>query len=204
MSNFFDTNFQANDFCLMCSPDGYYDLAIENGQFKQVYNFDTALLISIFGERRADASEVKLPQHRSGWWGNLILFDDGFEMGSKIWILNQKRLTQDVLNMAVAYAYECTEWLIQDRHVKDIFVTGSFTDDKYGLPSGITLQIDLTTWNDEVESKYYTLWNNTGRTDIIVDEIDRGLIAFVEEDGNTGVLLIDDETNEKLAISERE
>ncbi len=148
----------ANDFAIDRNENGIFDLVIEGGQFKTVYSFDTALKLIIFCDARADESEVPLPQNRRGWLGNAILRDDDFQMGSKLWLLEQERTTQNTLNKALDYVQKACDWLVDDIHVKSVEVTGTILNQ-----DGFRIGILFTTLDNKVESRYYDLWFNTGR-----------------------------------------
>lgn len=138
------------------SLGGLYDLNITDGQLDLVDNFDTALQMSVYCERRADASEVLPSYARRGWWGNVIATQIGFEIGSKIWILSQSRLTQDVLNKIAVYAREATAWLVQGGYLQKVDVNVEQTG-----TSSVRLNLTLYRFNSEVESIFFDLWNNT-------------------------------------------
>lgn len=134
-----------------------YDLQLnENGDFKLVQGFDTSLAVSLFGERRANASEVPTSEFRRGWWGNEVN-EAAFELGSKLWIvMQQPRKTSTNRKRAEAYAREGLQWLIDDGFVKDIKITSQFSE------TGILLEIKLLRDQDEVDTKYFELWENSG------------------------------------------
>lgn len=135
---------------------GLYDLNIVNGELELVNNFDTSLQMSVFCERRADGSEVLPPQNRRGWWGNTISNILGFEIGSKIWIYYQSRLDQTVLNRIVNAAQEATQWFVDEGYLDKVEVDGEVVGD--GI---VRLIFKLYRSPDEVESKSFTLWDNT-------------------------------------------
>lgn len=153
-------NAQGVDWLLDRDSEGVYDFVIENGQFKTINSFDTAFDMIIHCERRADASEVPLPQYRRGWFGNLLLNDGVFEIGSKLWLLQQERRTQETLNRAVDYVKQACQWLIDDGHLQDLTVSGRFIS-----KGGIGLDIKYITLDNITESKYYEMWKNTGKQD---------------------------------------
>ena len=134
---------------------GLFDLTInEDGDFTQTQGFDTALVMSLGCERRADASEVLRPELRRGWFGN-ELNDDGFQIGSKLWLLDQARLTQSTFNSAIDYAKKATEWMIDEFRLDDVKVSGLFTN------NGISLIINLERSNSVTESLSFELWEHT-------------------------------------------
>lgn len=137
---------------------GIFDISFINGDFETIDSFDTSLQVSLFTDARADASQVPRSELRRGWWGNQFSPGfPGFEIGSKLWLLNQARKTQDTLNNAIDFVRNSLQWLVTDNHAKGVNVSGVFTN------TGIGLTIIIDRGSSIVETKYYDLWNNTGQ-----------------------------------------
>lgn len=137
---------------------GVFDISVdETGDLTRVVGFDTNLQMSLFAERRAAPSEMPESSLRRGWWGNVTGDDLSFQIGSKLWTLEQVRNTPLVLNKAIDYARQAVQWLVDDGLLKDVKVTGEF------IENGIQLQLLLVRDQSNTESKYYSLWDNTGR-----------------------------------------
>ena len=116
--------------------------------------FDTSILYSIFGERRASSDEVVEPQRRRGWIGN----GPDFENGSKLWLYEQARLTRDILNRIEDEARKSLEWLVGEGFAVSIDnVTASVANGRVGL------NIEIRRSRDKVDRKFFELWENTGR-----------------------------------------
>lgn len=132
-----------------------YDISIDaEGDIVTDDFFDTSLLYSIFGERRADSSEVAEPQLRRGWIGN-----EGktFENGSKLWLYEQARLTRTNLNRIEDEARKSLQWLTDEGFVVSIDqVTATVKNGKVGLNIVISRSASL------VERRFFELWQNTG------------------------------------------
>lgn len=136
---------------------GKFYTSLSNGDFLTNNSFDTSLTISLFGDRRADPSEVPIVQNRRGWWGNAFNTDDiEFELGSKLWLLYQERATPATLNKAVSYAREALQWLVDDQHAQRINVSGVLSQ------NNIQLNIKIFRDSGVTETRYYDLWDNTG------------------------------------------
>lgn len=144
------------DIALIQDDLGNFDIAIDplTGDFVLVDGFETAIIMSLFCERRADESEVPVAELRRGWWGNET-GPEGFEIGSKLWLLYQARKTQTTLNDANDYANECLKWLVEDGHLVSINANSVFNE------NGITINIDFKRSNSATESRSYQLWENT-------------------------------------------
>lgn len=133
-----------------------YDLQLDqNGDIKTADFFDTSLLYSIFGERRAAADEIVEPRYRRGWIGNV---GTGFENGSKIWLFSQARVTRGNLNRLQDEARKSLQWLVDDGlavSIGDVIAT---------LSGGrVLLDITINRSRDKIERRLFTLWENTGR-----------------------------------------
>lgn len=147
------------DFKMVKQSDGIYDLEIDtDGDLKKVDSFDTAIFMSLLTEKRADISEQVVPELRRGWWGNESNDVIDYEIGAKLWLLDQARNIQDVANTGVTYALDCLQWLLDDNYLKDIIVTSTRT------VSNITLNIKLIRDDNKVERLFYELWENTTLT----------------------------------------
>ena len=116
--------------------------------------FDTSLLMSLFTERRAVSSEVPDPQLRRGWIGNEST--PGFEIGSKLWLFQQARLTRDTLNGIETAIVNGLQWLVDDELAINTNVSANVAN---GI---ITVQIIIDRTNSAVERRHFELWNNTG------------------------------------------
>ena len=135
---------------------GEFVMSLENGDFKTIDSFDTSITVALFGDERADSSEVPAVERRRGWWGNNFGDDPEFQLGSKLWLLNQSRRTQETLNKAVTIAQNALQWLVVEEHAKNIDVTGAFTD------NGIRLTIIIVRSSAVTETKFFDLWENSG------------------------------------------
>jgi phage gp46-like protein len=128
------------------------DFAID-GDFETVSGFETSLTLSIYTDQRAAANEVSIPERRRGWFGD-ELFED-FRHGSKLWLLDQARITFNTRNLAVTYTDNCLQWLIDDGYLKSVSTVGTITSTNITLNITGTFQLDnRNTWS-------YTLWTNT-------------------------------------------
>lgn len=72
----------------------------------------TAVLISLFTDRVANADDV-IPDGSNdprGWWA-----DAGkYPIGSRLWLLDRSKQTDEVLKRAKDYANEALKWLVDD------------------------------------------------------------------------------------------
>lgn len=74
---------------------------------------ETATLISLFSQGRA-GEEDKLPDKadtRRGWWGDTL---HEKPIGSKLWLLDRAKITDETRVAAEQYARDCLAWMVED------------------------------------------------------------------------------------------
>jgi len=141
---------------LLEKDNGFYDLAFDNGDLKSTQGFTSALLMSIFCERRATASEVADPSKRRGWWGNAFLGFTDFQIGSKLWLLSQARADQVTLNNSITFSSNAVEWFKEDKYIDKANVTADYDEQ-----NALLIFIQFLIGQDIVLNKGFRLWDNT-------------------------------------------
>lgn len=135
---------------------GYMDIAwAENGDLETKDSLDTAILMSIFDEARADESEVAIPQLRRGWVGNETT--EPFEQGSKQWLFEQERITGSTLIDLRDVIKSALNWMLEENIADNIIVDKPFL--KLGV---VCVNIRFTRGDSQPESRFYELWDRTG------------------------------------------
>lgn len=93
------------------------DLSTGNNDLVTDAGLETAVLISLFTDRRADDDD-ELPDpdnpDRRGWWGDLITDIPEDKIGSKLWLLERSKTTEQTLVDAERFIKESVQWLIDD------------------------------------------------------------------------------------------
>jgi phage gp46-like protein len=96
---------------------GEGDLVLQSfGGLETDSGLATAILISLFTDRRADDTD-ELPgdaDDRRGWWGDSVAEVPGDQIGSKLWLLERSKITTDSVRLARQYGEEALAWLIAD------------------------------------------------------------------------------------------
>lgn len=86
---------------------------------------ETAVFISLFTDRRAgEDDELPDPNYRGGWWAD-TLNDDGYEIGSRLYLLRRSKNVAETLRRARFYAVEALEWLKTDGQVLEVSASAS-------------------------------------------------------------------------------
>lgn len=110
------------DIALVYDPNvKAFDLAIAGGDLVVDSGLETAVLLSLYTDRRALAEDV-LPDDgtdRRGWWCDAY---SGRLQGSRLWLLSREKDLDRVLRRAEEYASEALDWLIEDGIAKAVDV----------------------------------------------------------------------------------
>jgi phage gp46-like protein len=73
-----------------------------------------AVLVSLFTWRRALPDDDLPGADRMGWWGDTWPTVRGDRIGSRLWLLSRSKLMNATPGLAVEYAREALQWLIDD------------------------------------------------------------------------------------------
>lgn len=98
------------------------DVALMSGLLAGEDGLETAVILSLFTDRRARPDDVLPNDNRSrrGWWGDLAparvdgAAVDNDRIGSRLWLLEREKQLPNVLVRAKDYAEESLAWLIED------------------------------------------------------------------------------------------
>ena len=145
------------DIAVEQKTNGLFDIKFENGEIVGTESFDTAINITIFEEKRADESEQPVNYLRRGWHGNLLSDVEGYEIGSKLWQSYQARANDDTNNKVVSDLFDANQWFVEDQFLDDVIITSTLLQDN------INPLIKYFRSQNEVDSRSFLLWENTGQ-----------------------------------------
>jgi phage gp46-like protein len=145
-----DTDLSEGDFVFTDN-----DLEAEDG-------LTTSVIISLFTDARAlDDDVLPDPQStdRRGWWGDTFPEIENDKTGSRLWLLEREKTTNETLSRAKQYAEEALAWMLEDSVVSKINVvaerTGSVTQPI------LALLVEIFRTNGEpILLKFQSLWEN--------------------------------------------
>lgn len=147
------------DAVLVRQDNGTYDIEIVDGDINTKDSFDTAIIVSVLSDRRANESEALLSERRRGWIGNE--YTPGFEIGSKLWLFEQSRLTRQTINQAADVVRDSLLWMVEE----GLAVTITNVRAEFLPPSspqiGADIIVEIERSNSKVEQRYFDFWPQT-------------------------------------------
>lgn len=130
-------------------------LQLAGGALAADHDIKTAVLISLFTDRRAEADDT-LPDaagSRRGWWGDAL---NARRIGSRLWLLGREKQLREVVLRALEYAEEALAWLVEEGIAKRVVVTAEIVQ-----PGWIGLSIRVERERAAPASyRYQFAWQN--------------------------------------------
>ena len=134
------------------------DISYSNGDLVVDDGLETAVLMSLFTDRRAEDDD-ELPDPNStdkrGWWGDLVSDINNDKIGSRQWLLERSKTIDEVLENIKLYAEEALQWMIDDDVVANIEIESERNGDK------LYYKVIIYKSDGEiVKMKFDSLWKN--------------------------------------------
>jgi phage gp46-like protein len=109
------------------------DYALDQLGLAEDDGLDTAVVLSLFTDRRAEPDDV-IPDgtdDRRGFWGDSFPIVEGDLEGSRLWLLNREKQLPEVMIDAKSYCEEALAWMVEDKVARSVTVT--VTNPKEGI-----------------------------------------------------------------------
>jgi phage gp46-like protein len=104
------------------------DLGISGGGLTMDPGLDTAVIISLFTDRRAEPDDPIDPLSPTGdlrGWAGDLLAEPGDRIGSRLWLLRRAKMTDETISLVKAYAEEALQWLVDDGVATQVVCTAT-------------------------------------------------------------------------------
>lgn len=101
------------------------DYALEKLGLSEDDGLDTAVVISLFTDRRAEPGDV-IPDGTDdvrGTWLDSFPVQEGDLMGSRLWLLDREKQLPEVMAKAKEYCEEALQWMVDDGVARSVTVT---------------------------------------------------------------------------------
>tara|TARA_R110000782_G_scaffold79108_3_gene157290 strand:+ start:49 stop:495 length:447 start_codon:yes stop_codon:yes gene_type:complete len=133
---------------------GKWHLDTENGDLTKTDSLDTAVYISLFGEKRASVSQVGEPTLRKGHFSNEFSNVEGYQKGCLFWLYtSQAPLTDRTLTLINDSVKNGLQWMVEDKIITK--VKSSVTK----VSNGVNVKVELINDFDK-DSIYFDLFVN--------------------------------------------
>lgn len=135
------------------------DLATGDSGLLREDTLYSAVIISLLTDRRAAADDVlpdapvrngPLPSDRRGWCGDALSEISGDRIGSRLWLLQREKQTEETRRRAIDYAREALQWMIDDGDVLRFDIDASW-------PQRERLDLFVTAWTPDGSSFNYAI-----------------------------------------------
>lgn len=143
-----------SDFALKYCGETF-DLSIEKNDLALDDGLESAVIVSLFTEKRVRPEELPFPEtDRSGWWGDMFSDIEGDEIGSKLWLLRREKQTQETALRYQDYAREALQWLIEDGLAETVTTLATFP-----AMGQVDLLVTIQKPQGKVSFKYKITWD---------------------------------------------
>lgn len=122
---------------------------------------ETAVVISLFTDRRAEPGDIENPEDRRGWWGDTFPDIPEDKIGSRLWLLGRAKTTEETLELAKLYDEEALAWLLEDRVASRVTATPFFQDRGAGQKI-LCHRIEIVR-PDQPAVRFIRTWDETAR-----------------------------------------
>ena len=134
-----------------------FDFAYNNGDLIREKGLETAVLISLFTDRRANDDDNLINQGEyRGWWGDALTDD---KIGSRLWLIRSQKATNQNVVLAKEYIIEALQWMIDDGVASKIEVETEKQGPVENLRLAAKIRIYYTDGNVEA-IEFKNLWEN--------------------------------------------
>ncbi|MGD9638390.1 MAG: phage GP46 family protein [Alphaproteobacteria bacterium] len=128
------------------------DIQVVDGDLAVDSTLKTAVILSLFSDRRADDTDER-PKGSSyrGWWADALGSD---KFGSKLWLLARAKHTEETRSRAEDYAKQALEWLIDDEIAALVEVTAEWLSQEI-----LAIEVVITKGDGTVENyQFSNIW----------------------------------------------
>jgi phage gp46-like protein len=115
------------------------------------HNLESAVLLSLWTDASARDDDV-IPDgtdDRRGWWGNWER-PETIPLGSRLWLLDREKATEETRRRAEEYAAEALQWLLDDNVAVQVDVAASYLEVGPVPPMTLALRVEITRFDGSV------------------------------------------------------
>lgn len=141
------------------------DLGFQNEDLVREDGLSTAVIMSLFTDRRAEDDDILDDQDdKRGWWGDRLEnegedIESFHQIGSRLWIIERASTTNANLQKAKIFIEEALEWLVEDGVAESVDVVV----ERQGRPETAILSFSVTIYKSDGTTEALTfddVWNS--------------------------------------------
>jgi len=139
------------------NAQGNADLSLIDGDIATDRGLETAMLLSLLLDRRADVDDQPPsgdPADKRGWWADEFLPVEGDKIGSRMWLLDRAVISRETAQLAEFYARECWQWLLDDKVIAALDVTIVTAGERMDIVAVVTRPS-----GDRTQFKFQNVWD---------------------------------------------
>ena len=115
-----------------------FDIQLNGADLLVNHDLLTSVIMSLYCYRRAAPDDLIDGSNPQGWWGDSYAAVQGYQLGSRLWLLSRQKNTQNNANLARQYCLEALQWLIDDQVASSVQVETEIID-YFTLAIGVTI-----------------------------------------------------------------
>jgi phage gp46-like protein len=140
------------DFKVEQFTDSTFDIVIdeENKIYDFVEGLETAIDFQLAVDKRSSKQDVNRPRDRQGWMADILTKQEGYEVGSLVYLKNQSRNTQVDKNELAGFSKNALRYLVQIGAAKNVIAR----------VVGDNIEGSIIIDNNNIQ-EYSMLWRNT-------------------------------------------
>ena len=135
------------------SPVG--DIFLNGSDLGIDHDLETAVIVSLFTDKRAGEDDEPTEPDRRGWWGDTFSAVENDGTGSRLWLLSRSKEIQENVNLAKFYAEEALQWIVEDKIAESVTV-----DAKIIRKGVLGLEINIVKPTGVQVIHYQYAWNS--------------------------------------------
>ena len=142
-----------SDIGLFIDDEGKIDIDFESGDLKRDNGLETSVLISLFSDQRITYEELPPGEtSQRGFWGDAYPEIEGDLIGSKLWVYDRAKRTDETLSRIREEAKNSLSWMVSDG------VADSVETDATYLDNG-ALWLTITITKNEQSQRFAYAWD---------------------------------------------
>jgi phage gp46-like protein len=132
---------QLADLALTWSnASGNADLSMIDSDLASDRGLETAVILSLFTDRRAEDDDVPPSgdaTDRRGWWADRFADVEGDKIGSRLWLLNRGKRVNETRLRTKEYIREALQWMLDDKVVDSIDIVVETNGEQLAFSVGL-------------------------------------------------------------------